>query len=116
MGLRVRWHSYAAVVIAGFLGAIFLSPLLMSEGSTLLMRSIVYCLIWAMLGAAVSVIWSDKGWRWGIWLMAPLWLLVVLSFAFTGTTQRLITRDAPLLLVATVAACAGAQLISRTKN
>ena len=75
MGFRVRWYAYAVALLVGLASAFFLTPLLRTNGAALLIALGIVCVICAVLGIAVGVTWPDKGWRWGLWLAAPLWFL-----------------------------------------
>lgn len=68
---------------------------------------------YALAGAALGVALPKDGWRWGVWLASPLWLLTLLSLSFAGGVQVFLQKDVPALIAAALAATAGAQAGAR---
>ncbi len=113
MRFRVRWYSYATAIFLGIASAFLMSSLLRAEGNTLLKGLSISLAVWAVLGVPLGVTWPGKGWRWGLWLASPLWVLVMLGFLFAGGLHLLLVKDLPILIGVTVAACVGAWIGAR---
>lgn len=113
MSFRVRWYSYAIAIFLGLASTFLMSSRLRAEGIALLKGLSIFLAVWAALGVPMGVTWPGKGWRWGLWLASPLWVLVMLSFVFAGGLHLLLVKDLPILVGVTVAACAGAWIGAR---
>lgn len=113
MSLRVGWYSYALAIVSGLLITFFLSPLLQAEGAAWIRGLCVNGAVSAVLGLGLGVTFPDKSWLWGLWIVSPLWVLIIPSLLFAGTFYMFLVRDLPLLVVVTAAACGGAYLGAR---
>jgi hypothetical protein len=79
---------------------------------------IVPVLISASIGAVLygasgflsGSLWPGAGWRWGLLLIAPLFLILALSVAFAGFVGQFLRNDLPVLLVSFGAASMAAQI------
>ena len=92
-----------------------LSPIFRTEKPSLALFAVPYLLVFGLAGTLVGFIWP-KGWRWGIWLSLPIWLMVGVSVMFAGYINVFLTKDLPLLLVVLISSCAGAYLGTRLKS
>ncbi len=113
MSLRVRWYSYAIAIVFGLLIAFFLTPLLQVDGAAWIRGLCLMAAVSAVLGLGFGVTFPDKSWRWGLWLVSPFWVLILLSLLFAGMFYMFLVRDLPLLIVVTATACGGAYLGAR---
>ncbi len=110
MRLRVGWVPHASAIALGLVIVFFLTPLLQAEGAAWAKGLGILVAVYTLLGLAWGVTSPDKGWRWGLWLTSPLWLLILLSVLLAGMFYVFFTRDLPVLLSVTAAACGGAHL------
>jgi hypothetical protein len=113
LSFRVGWYSYVTTILLGLIAPLFLAPLLRSEGGGLLKGLSAYLAVYAVLGIALGVTWYGIGWRWGLWLVAPLSVLVVLSLLFAGGIHLFLLKDLPVTVAAAAAACVGAYVGAR---
>lgn len=113
MSTRLHWHHYLLVLLLGFLSGVVPTPLLRSDGAMLLAAMLALGLINAVAGFGLGYLYSDKSWRWGLWLAAPLVFLTMLSLSFVGKLQMFLTRDVPVLIIVVAFACVGAYLGGR---
>jgi hypothetical protein len=91
-----------------------MTPFLRVEGAALLKRLILFWAVCAALGAFLGLVWPAKGWRWGLWLVGPFWVLGALSFLFTGGVHLLLTKDIPQLAITALVECGGAYIGARS--
>jgi hypothetical protein len=57
-----------------------------------------------LLGASLfGFFWPKESWRWGIWIIIPIFALLTLSVAFSG--QLDVKKDVPLFILGIAAAC-----------
>jgi hypothetical protein len=69
-------------------------------------------LIFFLGGSVFGYMWPKESWRWGLWMTGPMIALTGLSVLFAGQVDIFLEKDAPILLVALMSACAGSGLLA----
>jgi peptidoglycan/LPS O-acetylase OafA/YrhL len=64
--------------------------------------------LYFLAGLVLGAVWPRTSWAWGAWLIAPLFVLLLLSLAFSGQAGAFLRHDLAPLLGAIVGALAGA--------
>ncbi len=70
----------------------------------------IYFFCYGLSGFVIASIWAGESWRWGLWLVACLWGLLVASLLFSDFYGLDILKNIVPLCVATIAACFGSYL------
>lgn len=73
-------------------------------------------LIYFFGGSLFGFLWPKESWRWGIWIVGPMIVLIGLSVLFAGKLEMFLKKDLPILLVAIISACLGSFLLAWFKN
>ena len=73
-------------------------------------------LIYLFGGSLFGFLWPKESWRWGIWIVGPMMVLIGLSVLFAGQLDIFFKKDLPILLLAIIAACLGSFLLARFKH
>lgn len=60
-----------------------------------------------VLAVLFGFIWPVPSWRWGLWIVSLMLLMVGLSIALTGFGPLFLTKDLPAMLLFLLTACAG---------
>lgn len=74
------------------------------------------CLIYFFAGGLLGFLSPKESWRWGLWIVAPMAALLVLSVVFAGQIEMLFKKDLPLLFLALISASLGSFLFARFKQ
>ena len=77
---------------------------------------IIIGFIYLFGGALFGFLWPKESWRWGIWIVGPMIVLIGLSVLFVGQLEMFLKKDLPILLLAIIAACLGSFLLARFKH
>lgn len=77
---------------------------------------IILGLIYFLSGSLFGFLWPKESWRWGIWIVGPIIVLIGLSILFAGQLDAFLQKDLPMILLALIATCLGSFLSSRFKN
>ena len=72
--------------------------------------------IYLFAGGLFGFLWPKESWRWGAWIVGPIFGLTGLSVLFAGQLDIFLKKDLPILLAAIIAACLGSFLLARFKN
>ncbi|TDE05291.1 hypothetical protein [Flavobacterium sandaracinum] len=67
-------------------------------------------------GGLFGFIWPRESWRWGLWLLGPLFVLMSFSILFAGQLDVFIKKDLPSLMIAAVSAFLGSFIFARVKR
>lgn len=73
-------------------------------------------LIYFFVGSLFGFLWPKESWRWGIWIVGPMIVLIGLSVLFAGQLEIFLKKDLPILLVGIISACIGSFLFAWFKN
>jgi hypothetical protein len=76
---------------------------------------IILGLIYFLGGSLFGFLWPKESWRWGIWIVGPIIVLIGLSVLFAGGLEIFLKKDLPMLILAIIAACLGSFLLARFK-
>jgi hypothetical protein len=77
-------------------------------------QPLLFALYFLFAGALLGYLWPQKSWRWGLWLIAPMFGVLGLSVLFAGG-QGSIIKDIPIMLLVIASPCLGSFLLSRYK-
>ena len=77
---------------------------------------VTLAIIFFVAGSVFGFLWPKESWRWGLWIIAPMFVLIGLSVALSGQGKIFVEKDLPILLLAITAACAGSFLFSLIKT
>ena len=102
-------YAYILGVIFGLLAFVFPA---MFPISFPLALAIVYLI----LGGIFGFIWPKESWRWGLWIVGPMIVLLSLSVLFAGQMDVFFKKDLPLLLLGLTAASLGSYISSWYKR
>ena len=121
MERRTRWYSYVVVGLFSLVGLFVAAWLwgLKRDAPTaliLLKDSAIGAVVYAAFGLLSGVLWPKVGWKWGLLLIAPLFLLLAFSLLFAGYVGAFLRRDLLVLLVSVAASCAAAHVGQRCVN
>ena len=99
--------SYVLAMISGLAVAFIpeTSPFLFTVG-----------LIFILGGSVFGYMWPKESWRLGLWMTGPMMALTGFSVLFAGQVDVFLEKDAPILLVAMMSACAGSSLLAWFKR
>jgi peptidoglycan/LPS O-acetylase OafA/YrhL len=114
--LRVRWYSYALAVVLGLAALFITAPSPPVDGAAVLTALTLLVACCTALGMLLGFLWPLKRWLWGLWLAAPMWIVVIMSFLFAGGSRLLLTKDLPTLAIVTVGGCGGAYLGAKARR
>ena len=71
------------------------------------MNYAVVGIVFLAIGLVFGLAWPWKSWRWGLWICAPLVILLMLSVAFAGNVTAFLKYDLSIVLISLPAACLG---------
>lgn len=74
------------------------------------------CMLYFLGGGILGYLSPKVSWRWGIWMVAPIGSLLILSILFAGQLDVFFKKDLPVLLLTLFSACLGSYITSRMKN
>lgn len=74
------------------------------------------CLIYFVGGSLIGFLSPKESWRWGLWIVGPMIILLVLSVAFAGQLEMFLKKDLPILLLTLISACLGSFLLAKFKH
>ena len=74
------------------------------------------CLIYLVGGGLFGFLSPKESWRWGLWIVGPMVVLLVLSVGFAGQLEMFLKKDLPILLLALISACLGSFLLAKFKH
>lgn len=116
MRKHYSWYVYVGAVLLGLTVVVVASPLLRAEGAARLGGVGLLAAVYAAVGGALATALPRDGWRWGLWLVSPLWFLTLFSLAFTGGVRVFLEKDIAILVTAAAAATAGAHAVTRLSH
>ena len=100
-----RYANVIAVVLG--LVAAFTPANLPKESLAFVTMVLISAVIFGAAGLVMGLLWPTRAWRWGLWVVAPGLLLVVISVLFSGEFGNFLRDDVPFLAAGLVAACLG---------
>ncbi len=74
---------------------------------------IILGIIFLLCGSVFGFLWPKESWRWGLWIVGPLFLLIMVSVLFAGQLDIFLNKDLPKLIVAIVSTSIGSAILSR---
>lgn len=77
---------------------------------------IIIGIIYFICGSLFGFLWPKESWRWGIWIIGPMIVLIGLSVLFAGEVEMFLKKDLPVLLIAIICTCLGSLLFAWFKN
>jgi hypothetical protein len=77
---------------------------------------IILGIIYLFGGSLFGFLWPKESWRWGVWIVGPIIVLMGLSVLFAGQLDIFLNKDLPILLFSMICACSGSLLLARFKN
>ena len=105
---RFPLSAVAVAVLVGLV-AMFLPSVFLGREVTVVVIAVVY----AAAGLLVALLWPDGSWWWGVWVAAPVILIVAFSNHNPAYPGAFLRHDVPLLATVSAAACLGALLGAR---
>jgi len=111
MSLKQQFYEMGLPTLLG-IGAVVVYVKFMPPLDVSLVNGLVTCaLIYFIFGFMAGFIVPHFGWRAGILIAAPFWLVILFSMLFAGIwTPKIITQDIPVLLTVAASASASASL------
>lgn len=79
-------------VVLGIAVVMFRSSIAGPTSSSVAMGSSLFALFF-LAGSVMGLLWPRPSWAWGLWLVLPLGLLILLSVAFTGQLGAFLRHD-----------------------
>ena len=76
---------------------------------------VAHGLIYFLGGGLFGYLRPKESWRWGLWMVGPIFGLIGLSIAFSGQFDVFLKKDLPLLVISIMSACLGSFLLARIK-
>ena len=73
-------------------------------------------IIFLICGSIFGFLWPKESWRWGLWIVGPLFLLIMVSVLFAGQLDVFFKKDLPKILIAITATSIGSALLARYKK
>lgn len=108
---KARGFAFLLGVAATILVAYALPRYAILDGTLSLRDAVIICATtYLVSGITLGFVWPNQGWRLGLWIAGPSWLLVLLSLLFAGYVNKFFTNDLPLLASSVVAASLGAYI------
>lgn len=111
---RPPWFARVTAVLLGLLAAIAPSSLPL-ESAPIVTALLLSTVIFFAAGLVLGVLWPS-GWTWGLWVVAPGFLLTTLGLITDGGLQRYLTDDLPFLACGLVGASLGALAGARVRT
>lgn len=115
MRQRTPTYAYAVVLIVG-IPAMTVADALQPPEASVLLRASIAGAVYAILGSVTGFVWPLPSWRWGLWMAAPVLVLVGLSVAFAGYVGIFLSKDLPLLVAVVFGGSLGAVLGGRLRT
>lgn len=107
MTLPMKYRGFGFALLLGVM-AIIVYSILMPPLNQQLLNSIIICAaIYLTFGTLMGLFWRDGNWRWGFWIVAPFWLLIIFSVLFAGIFTKFLTIDVPILITTIIGASLG---------
>lgn len=70
-------------------------------------------IIFFLCGSVFGFLWPKESWRWGLWIVGPLFLLIMVSVLFAGQLDIFFQKDLPKIIVAITATSIGSTILAR---
>ena len=101
---KPAWYVYVLAIISGMaIPAIVTSSL--TEPSLTLLGALYFASM-ALVAFILGFFWPSKSWRWGLWVVSPMLVMVALSIAFTGLGPNIL-KDLFLAVGSVLIPCTG---------
>ncbi len=107
--------AYAIAVLLGLLAA-FAPANLPLESPSFATAIVISTAIFGAAGLLIGVLWPGGAWRWGLWIVAPGFLLVTIGLISSGEFGSFFRDDLPFLASGLVAACLGGFIGARLRK
>jgi peptidoglycan/LPS O-acetylase OafA/YrhL len=104
-------YSYILAIILGIILGITVSFI-----TDIKLFYLILGIIYFVCGSLFGFLWPKESWRWGIWIVGPMILLIALSILFVGQLEMFIKNDLPNLLLALISSCLGGFILAWYKN
>lgn len=107
-------YAFALPLMLGFVAAA--TPANFPFADQFLVSLLASTGVFALAGAICGGIWPPLGWRWGLWVAAPGFLLVTLGVITSGEWARFLTDDLPFITTGLLGASVGSAGASRLRS
>ncbi len=118
MGVRMKRpprYAYPIAIVLGVLAA-FTPANLPLDSSSIVAALLISTAIFGFAGLVLGTVWPSGGWVWGIWLVAPGFLLVTIGLIASGELGSFLGDDLPFLLLGLLGAGFGSGIGARLRG
>ena len=108
-------YAYAIAVFLGLLAA-FAPANLPLESPSFATAIVISTAIFGAAGLLIGILWPGGAWRWGLWVVAPVLLLLTISLISSRQFAYFFRDSLPFLASRLVAACLGGFIGARLRK